>query len=119
MPFAFGAGLAFAYCTIKFRSIWVAVLAHFLINLNSCIVQLIVKTAGIYADQIFLVYSIFVFCCVLSLVIAGLILYGIRVPKSPKPDPELRRIRTKLVVTSPFFYVFLALSVVVIVVAVL
>ena len=108
MALSFAAGVCLAYFTLKFRSIWVAVIAHFVINLNSCILDLIFELFD-GSDLLFIYggYTIMYNTLMLAFVIAGPILYGITLPQIYKPSAEDRRGTVKALFTSPFFYIFL------------
>ena len=53
IPFAFIAGIAFGYYTIATSSIWVGVLAHFLNNLYSVILNYLVEVNPTAADTVY------------------------------------------------------------------
>lgn len=110
LPLAFSAGLAFAFCTFKFRSIWPAVVAHFVVNLNSCILALIFfMPSGNLRGFVFLAYVFLFFALIGSLLLMGMIVHGFRLPKYEKPSAETKKMRRKLLFTTPSVYVFLSL----------
>jgi len=114
MALAFSAGVCLAYFTLKFRSIWVAVMAHFIINLNSSIQGLIFELfEGSDLLVIYGTYTIMYNTLMLAFVIAGPILYGVSLPATSKPSAEDRKGTVKALFTSPFFYIFLTMFILV------
>ena len=114
MALSFSAGVCLAYFTLKFRSVWVAVIAHFVINLNSSILGLMFELFE-GSDLLFIygIYTIMYNTLMLAFVIAGPILYGIRLPKVSKPTAEDRKGTVKALFSSPFFYIFMIIFILV------
>ena len=107
LPLAFGAGLSFAFCIFKFRSIWPAMVSHFVVNLNSCILCLILSIPSEnLRGFVFLAYVFSFFSLIGALLLMGIILHGFRLPKYEKPSPETKKMRRKLLLTTPSVYVF-------------
>lgn len=110
LPFALAAGLVIGYCTIKFQSIWVGVIAHFMINLSSGIIQIIYSLCSEEVGTILvLLYMLLAASFSIGLTIAGLIIYGIKIPKHLHARKEDTHGRWQLIFSSPFLYVFLVL----------
>ncbi|MDF2686939.1 MAG: Abortive infection protein [Clostridia bacterium] len=115
LPFAFAAGLSLAYFAIKFKSIWVAVITHFFLNLNSVILQILSTLFSTKEEIFFLgVYMLFMFFIILSFAIAGLILYGFKLPKQEEKIELPLRQKIGAVLLSPYFYTFLILFITVV-----
>jgi len=107
MLFAFVAGLFLGIYAIKFESMWVAVLGHFVLNFYSAIVQLFMKIIDTDAGTLFyiifmLTFSFTVFC----LMITSFVLYGLKMPKDKVTDFAPTYAKMGAVFTSPFFYSF-------------
>lgn len=109
IPFAFVLGIVLAYFTLRFNTIWIAVISHFIFNFNSVVQCLILQNAGNFATVLNVIWSVLFFTFMLGLMIAGIIVYGIKrpdVPKSVYTGGET----FKILLSSPFFYVFMALE---------
>lgn len=107
---AFSAGVLMAYFTLKFRSIWVAVISHFAINLNSAIISYFIGEIDIRNFTLsYLIYYIIYFSLMVALMIAGLIIFGIKLPDIGAPTKEEKKGKLKLIFSSPFFYIFVFL----------
>ncbi len=110
VPFAFVLGMVFAYFTLRFRTIWIAVISHFVYNFNSVILSLILQHGDEYGIAIVGLWEILFLTLMLGLFIAGLIIYGVKKPDLPKSEiPSSRKF--VLLLRSPFLYVFIALAV--------
>lgn len=110
LPLAFAAGLCFAFCSFKFRSIWPAVIAHFTVNLNSCLLSLILSMPeGNLRGFVFICYFFFFFITIGSLALMGLIVHGFRLPAYEKPTPEIKKTRIRFLFTTPSVYIFFGL----------
>lgn len=107
---AFAAGILMAYFTLKFRSIWVAVISHFAINLNSALISYFVSVIDVRNFTLsYLIYYVIYFSLMTGLMIAGLIIYGIKLPEIEIPSKEEKKGKLKLIFSSPFFYIFVFL----------
>lgn len=109
IPFAFVLGVVLAYFTLRFKTIWIAVVSHFVFNFNSVIQSLILENGGVYADVYSLVWSFLYFTLMLGFMVAGLIVYGIKKPDLPKSEFNARE-KMKALFSSPFLYVFILLT---------
>lgn len=109
IPFAFTCGLCLTYFALKFQSFSLVVMTHFLINLNACIMQLLLANLEFSHESIAaFVYLMLVMMTVVASCIAGPILYGFRLPEITNKVKGLGGI----VFRSPFLYLFLATFVV-------
>ncbi len=110
LPLALSAGICLAYFTYKFRSIWAAVITHFVINLNSAIISIMLQNMDETSFVVvYVVYSLFFYSLMIGFMVAGPILYGFKLPVVDKPKAEEKKGRARLVFTSPFFYIFILL----------
>ncbi len=112
IPFATVLGCVLAYFTLKFDSIWVAVLAHFFYNFNSGFLSLL--QTNVPEEHSIVATLIYVFLwgsLMAALLIAGIIVYGVRLPKPEQPCPVSFGKKLGVLFCSPFFYLFLILSV--------
>lgn len=110
LPFAFVLGIVLAYFTLRFNTIWIAVISHFIFNFNSVIQSLILQNGGQYAEVYVVIWGLLFTSLMLGLAIAGAIVYGIRKPPIPKSAFTGWQ-RIKILLSSPFLYIFIALSV--------
>ena len=55
---------------------------------------------------VFLAYVFSFFSLIGALLLMGIILHGFRLPKYEKPSPETKKMRRKLLLTTPSVYVF-------------
>lgn len=115
LPYAFAAGLSLAYFAIKFKSIWVAVIAHFALNLNSVILQICSSLFSKKEEIFFLgVYMIFIFFTVLCFTIANIVLYGFKLPKQQEESTLPLYKKIGAVFITPYFYTFVLLFIAVV-----
>ncbi len=109
LPYAFVIGIVLAYFTMRFKTIWIAVISHFIFNFSSVVQCIILENADKYADALLNVYSILFTTLMLGLMIAGLIIYGIKRPDVPKSEYTGKE-KMAILLSSPFLYVFLLLE---------
>ncbi len=109
IPFAFVIGIVLAYFTLRFKTIWIAVISHFIFNFNSVVQALILQNGGEYASIWVLIWSLLFTTLMAGFMVAGLIVYGVRRPDMPKSEYKPTE-RVKILLSSPFLYIFLALE---------
>jgi len=109
LPLAFAVGILSAYFTLRFRSIWVAVIAHFAFNLNGAVSSLLISADEENMTGLLGWYGIF-YPLMLGLFIAGWIIYGFRKPDVPKSEYSKKE-RFRILFSNPFLYVFVFLAV--------
>lgn len=110
IPYAFVIGIVLAYFTLRFKTIWIAIISHFIFNFNSVVQCLILQNAGTYSDILILAWSFLFSTLMLGLMIAGIVIYGIKRPDVPKSEHTGGE-KMKILFSSPFLYIFLALEV--------
>ncbi len=109
IPFAFVLGVVLAYFTLRFKTIWIAVISHFVFNFNSVIQCLILQNAGEYAEILILLWSLLFTTLMTGFVVAGAIVYGVRRPDVPKSEYSAGK-KMKILFSSPFLYIFIVLE---------
>ena len=109
LPFAFVIGILLAYFTLRFKTIWIAVISHFIFNFNSVVQCIILQNAGDSATLLLAIWSILVSTLMIGFMVAGLIIYGIRRPDLPKSEFSAGQ-KMKMLFSSPFLYIFMALE---------
>ncbi|MBO5247886.1 MAG: CPBP family intramembrane metalloprotease [Clostridia bacterium] len=110
IPFAFAVGLVLTYFTLRFNTIWIAVISHFIFNFNSVVQCLILQNGGEFADLCVIIWSALFSTLMIGLMVAGLIIYGVKRPNLPKSDLRMAQ-KMKILFSSPFLYVFILLEV--------
>lgn len=106
--FAFFMGLALAYFTLKFRSVWTAVIAHFCVNANAAVYRIALAGTTSAADVFFIIaFAVSVGIFAVSAAIAFAIVCGLRIPKEDSDERIENVSRAKALFTAPFFYVFI------------
>ncbi len=110
IPFAFVLGIVLAYFTLRFQTIWIAVISHFIFNFSSVVQAVILQNAGEYAAIWVMVWSLLFTTLMSGFMIAGAIVYGVKRPDLPKSEYTAGE-KMKLLFTSPFFYIFLVLEI--------
>ena len=108
IPQAFVFGIVLAYFTIRFKTVWIAVISHFAFNFNSVIQCLIMQNAGRFGDFWLLLWSVLFSLTMIGFMVAGLIVYGIKFPVERSEFKAGQKI--KALISSPFLYIFLALE---------
>lgn len=110
IPAAFAVGIVLAYFTLRFRTIWIAVISHFILNINSVATSLILQHGGRYAEIVSGLWFFLIFPLMIGLTVAGCILYGI---KRPEGCASAYSAKEKLftLIKSPFFWLFILLAV--------
>ncbi len=109
LPYAFVIGIVLAYFTMRFNTIWIAVISHFAFNFSSVIQCLILQNSGQHADFWNVLFSSVFTTTMIGFMVAGLIVYGVKSPNVPKSEFTSGQ-KFKALVTSPFFYVFISLE---------
>ncbi len=109
IPFAFVIGIILAYFTLRFKTIWIAVISHFVFNFNSVVQSLILQNAGAQADAWIIIWSILFSTLMIGFMVAGIIVYGIKRPDLPKSEYTGGE-KMKILFSSPFLYIFMALE---------
>lgn len=109
LPYAFVIGIVLAYFTLRFKTIWIAVLSHFFFNFNSVIQCLILQNAERYGDILSIIWGLLFTSLMAGLMIAGIIVYGVKRPDVPKSEYSAAE-KIKILFSSPFLYVFLLLE---------
>ena len=108
IPATFAVGIVLAYFTMRFKTIWIAVISHFALNFNSAVQSLILQNAGTNGNLWILLWSVVFNLTMIGFMVAGLIVYGI---KFQAPKSEFRAgLKFKALLASPFLYIFLALE---------
>ncbi len=110
IPYAFVIGIVLSYFTLRFNTIWIAILSHFIFNFNSVVQCLIFQNAGAYSDILNIIWAFLFMSLMAGLMIAGIIVYGIKRPDVPKSEYSWGE-TMKILFSSPFFYVFMVLEV--------
>ena len=105
LPYAFVLGIVLAYFTLKFKTIWIAIISHFLFNFSSAIQALILQNCGDYGTLLSVVWMLLFNSLMTGLFVAGLIVYGVKKPDNPKSEFSFGE-KMKMLFTSPFLYVF-------------
>ncbi len=109
LPYAFVIGIVLAYFTLRFKTIWIAVISHFIFNFNSAVQCLILQNAGTYADILSIIWGLLFTSLMAGLMVAGIIVYGIKRPDIPKSEYTGAE-KMKILFSSPFLYIFLLLE---------
>lgn len=109
LPFAFTLGIVLAYFTLRFNTIWIAVISHFVFNFNSVVQCLILQNGGIYANILLIVWTLLFGSLFIGLAVAGLIIYGVKKPHIPKSQYTMSQ-KMRCLFSSPFFYGFIILT---------
>lgn len=107
--FAFVVGIVLAYFTLRFKTIWIAIISHFIFNFNSVVQSLILQNGGRFSSVLSNAWAILYFTLMVGLAVAGVIIYGVKKPDVPKPKYTAGE-RMKILFSSPFLYVFLCLE---------
>lgn len=108
LPMSFAAGVCFAYYTLKFRSLWPAVISHFVVNLHSCVMTILFELFdGSELAFWYLVLSFMYWLTMIGLTIYGGIVFGISLPPDRRPKEE--RVSAFHVFRVPFFWLYLIL----------
>lgn len=110
IPYAFVIGIVLSYFTLRFNTIWIAILSHFIFNFNSVVQCLILQNAGVYADILVILWAFLFMSLMAGLMIAGLIIYGIKRPDVSKSEYSWGE-SMKILFSSPFLYIFLLLEI--------
>lgn len=109
IPFAFVLGCLLAYFTIRFQTIWIAVITHFVFNFNSVVLCLIQENLGEFSDGVSGIWAFLFFTLMIGFAVAGAIVYRFRM--EPKAKSEYRfKDGISAMLRCPFFYVFLVLE---------
>ncbi len=110
IPYAFVIGIVLSYFTLRFKTIWIAILSHFIFNFNSVVQCLIFQNGGAYADIVNIIWAVLFTSLMVGLMVAGIIIYGVKRPDVPKSEYSWGE-TMKILFSSPFLYVFLALEI--------
>lgn len=110
IPFAFVIGVVLAYFTLRFKTLWIAVISHFVFNFNSAVQCLILQNAGTYGEILSIIWGLLFTSLMAGLMVAGIIVYGIKRPDVPKSEYSGAE-KMKILFSSPFLYVFVLLEV--------
>lgn len=110
LPLAFTIGILSAYFTLRFQTIWIAVIAHFAFNFNSAVSGLLISMGGDGGMTALSVWYAIIYPLMIGFLIAGWIIYGFKKPEIPKSAYKNSE-KWKLLLSSPFFYAFLILTV--------
>ncbi|MBO5037452.1 MAG: CPBP family intramembrane metalloprotease [Clostridia bacterium] len=105
LSFSFFAGLCLTYFAIRFGSIWVAVIAHFCLNLNAAIIQFMEH--GLETKEgltVFAVYFLTVAIIALTFFLIFVFKFGFILPKENGDRPTVKK---RLIFKCPFFYIFI------------
>ena len=110
IPYAFVIGIVLSYFTLRFNTIWIAIVSHFIFNFNSVVQCLILQNAGVYADILNTIWAFLFMSLMAGLMIAGIIIYGIKRPDIPKSEYSWGE-TMKILFSSPFLYIFIVLEI--------
>lgn len=107
--FTFVIGIVLAYFTLRFKTIWIAVISHFIFNFNTVVQSLILQNGSDDSVVFIVIWFLLFMSLMLGLAIAGLILYGVKMPPQPKYGYHFGD-GVKAMLCSPFLYIFLVLE---------
>lgn len=111
IPFTFVLGILLAYFTLRFNTIWIAVISHFIFNLNSVILSLISQNSQAYGFIWSSLWFFLFFPLMVGLTVAGIVIYGIKKPNEVKCNFSWGQ-KTLTLLASPFFWIFIAFTVI-------
>ncbi len=109
LPYAFVIGIVLAYFTLRFETIWIAVISHFIFNFNSVVQCIILQNGGAHSDIWILIWSLMFSSVMIGFMVAGLIVYGIKRPSVPKSEFSGGE-KMKILFSCPFLYIFITLE---------
>ena len=110
IPFACTIGVLFAYFTLRYRTIWVAVISHFIFNLNSTFLGLIEQNCGDAAPLLVGLWMMAFGSAALALCIVGIVKFRFRRPDVPRSVFTAGE-KWGILLRCPFLYVFVGLVV--------
>lgn len=105
--FSLFAGLCIGYFALRFNSIWLGVIIHLCINLNSAVFQIIDKNLGTFeGQQIYMIYFFAVAIFSLTFFFSFIFIFKIRRVGAMEEKPVFQK---RLLLKCPFFYIFIVI----------
>ena len=109
--FAFIIGMVLTYFTLRFKTIWIAVISHFIFNFNSVVMSLLQQNGGAYGMLFTALWLCMILVTMLGFIIAGIIIYRVKKPDLPKSEYTAKE-KWGMIFRCPYVYIFVLLTIV-------